>query len=488
MQTVLAFTIFLGLTIYSSVVKSGYVSSQKIDWSSYGYKEIIRDMKSFLNHSDVYVFELTMRRYPGIIAVFRSTLAQITADGNFNENLLCHQMYLVIIGMNDSCKRSQIEISRDVNLTEACNETIYASLIDQKLSRLCQADIYMANGTHFSGPQGSGSFFDAIKLLTGTASEATRRWCNAIGGTFKKQGFVCIKNGTVIKINPIRDESLRKTVTVGNCISLIALTFLLVTYAKFKKYDALAGKNIMCLSTALLVAHFLLIIVDYLYDNEWVCRAGGVILHFALLLAFSWMAIIAFEFYHTFSKVRPIDKFERKKRSRKYVVTSFTVSVVILFICLMIDIPEERYSGYGLNRKCFISKFWANLIAFVIPVASVLIFNVTLLSLTIWSLRKLMRSTAKSLRLSANTTAKKQKMTLSIMALKLSILLGLGWICGFIEASCESKALTYIYSIIVSLQGFFVFVAFGCHKECWGLIKQKNEAETHVTYVEMNTI
>lgn len=488
MHAVLAFTIFFGLNIYSSVVKSGYVQTRKVDWNNYGYKEIIRDMKSFLNQSEVYVFELTMRRYPGIIEVFRSILTQITAGDYFDESLLCDKMYQAISGMNDSCNRSQIEISRDINLTEACNEQVYANLINQKLSRLCNADLYMTNGTNYTLRYGSGSFFQAIKLLTGTASEATRRWCNEIGGTFEEHTFLCYKNGTAIKINPIKDESLRKTIIVGNCISFISLTILLLTYTKFKKYNALAGKSIMYLSTALLGAHLLQIIAEYLYENEWVCRTGGVILHFALLLAFSWMAIIAFEFYYTFSKVRPIDKYEKKKRSRMYVVTSFTVSVVILFICLMVDIPDERYSGYGLNGNCFISNFWANFIAFVIPVAVVLIFNVTLLSITLWSLRKIMRSTAESLKSSANTKTRRREMVLSIMALKLSILLGFGWIFGFIEASYDSKALTYLYSIIISLQGFFVFIAFGCHKECWSLVKHIKEPRTQMTSVEMNTV
>ena len=232
--------------------------------------------------------------------------------------------------------------------------------------------------------------------------------------------------------------------------------------------------------------HLLLIILEYLNDNDVICRVGAVMLHFALLLAFSWMAIIAFEFYHTFSKIRPVHQSEQKERFYRYLVISFTSSFLISFICLMIDIPDERYAGYGLNRVCFVSKFWANLLAFVVPVAIVLIFNVYFLTATIWILYKIRASTMKSLNSGSIKAKKRREMVLSAMALKLSILLGFGWIFGFIEASYESKAMKYSYTIIISLQGFFVFVAFGCHKEMCEAMQPKSRNETQATALEMN--
>ena len=482
--------ILIVLGPYSSL--ANIVSKQEIDWNNYGYDEILRDSKSFINQSEINLLELTLKRYPGVISIFKDILSQITANGSFKEDMFCDKIGLAIKGLNDSCRRSTEDIFKDINLTKACNESVYAaSLTDQKFSRLCTTkhSIPNTNGTNGTVLFQSGSFFHAIKLFRGTAAVATKRRCTELGGIFDEQAFLCVKNGTAIKIYPLKDESLRTTIVVGNCFSFAALVVLLVTYIRLKKYNTLAGKNIIFLSAALIVAHFLQIILEYLFDIKWVCRAGAIMLHFSLLLAFSWMAIIAFEFYHTFSKVRPVDQYQRRKRFQKYILLSFTFSAIILLICLMVDISEERYSGYGLNGKCFVSKFWANLFGFVTPVTIVLISNAILLSLTIWSLHKTKRDTEKSLKSRAKTAAKKREMVLSIMTLKLSILLGFGWIFGFIEASYENIALKYIYSIVISLQGLLVFLAFGCHKECMDLIKKRSTVTgTQTATYEMNTV
>ena len=495
MQVTLVLLIIAIMAGTLSYADGSNVERQIIDWNSYGREEVLKDLKSFLNQSEIELFELATKRYPGLINVFKNILIEATVRGNFSESQLCTKMEQAIDQINDSCKISPAEIAKDINLTKACNDSAYeSSLFETNLSNLCKKKQIenTSNSTKPTVRLQSGSFFLAVKVMAGTAVAAGRRRCEEYGGAFDEEKFSCFKNGTYLAIKPATDEALRITIVVGNSISFLSLIFLLVTYVKFRKYSSLAGKNIICLSAALLFVHFLQIILAYLYEKDWVCRAGAVVLQLTLLLAFSWMAVIAFEFHHTFSKVRPVDQYQRKKRFQKYLIFSFTFSILVVFICLMIDIPEGRYSGYGLNEKCFVSKFWTNLFAFVVPVAAVLLSNVTLLILTIWQLRKIKKSTAKSLHSNTNTVAKKREMTLSIMALKLSILLGFGWIFGFIEASYESKALRYIYSIVIAFQGLFVLVAFGCHKECWDVVKMKrpkmNETVTQTSMIEMNTV
>ena len=481
--------IYMGLATLLAFAESEYVTRQETEWKHYNYDEILKDLHSFLNQSELDLFNHTVKRYPGLIDVFLNTLSEVVANDSLSQDIFCTQIDIAIRGMIDLCKKPIDEALRDASLGKACHRNVYnATLYDPRLSRFCQAQFYISemNRTSKSVSFSSGSLFYALKVLVGTVSVAAKRWCEGIGGTFEDDTFLCFKNGSVIEVSKLKDKWLQTIMTVGSSISFTSLAILLITYVAFKKYNNLGGKNIICLSSSLIIVHLLLIILEYLNDNKVICRVGAVMLHFSLLLAFSWMAIIAFEFCHTFSKIRPVQQYERRKRFHRYLVISFLSSLSISFICLMIDIPDERYAGYGLNGVCFVSRFWANLLAYVVPVAIVLIFNVYFLTSTIWNLHKESASTSKSLHSSSNKVAKKREMVLSVMTLKLSILFGFGWIFGFIEASYESKVMKYIYTIIISLQGFLVFLAFGCHKELWELVQQKSKYEPQQTALQMN--
>lgn len=347
----------------------------------------------------------------------------------------------------------------------------------------------------------SNTLFMAIKVLAGTAVAANKRRCKELRGTFDDATLSCFKNGTLISIKPKVDKALLTISIVGNIISLVFLIILLATYIKFEKHKTLAGKNIICLAGSLAFVHLINVILVYAADTAWVCSTGAVLLHYTLILTFSWMAIIAIDFYITFSKVRPVDQNERKQRFKIYLRLTFGFSTGLVFICLMTDIPSERHVGYGLNGACFISQFWANLFAFVIIVAVILLANALLLTTTIVKLHSIMKSTSKAIASGSNGSSKnskKREVMLSSMALKLSIILGMGWIFAFVEGSYSSKALQYIYNIIVAFQGFLVFLAFGCHDKCWKIVKEflcakaqslkDHETQTTSASIEMNLV
>ena len=356
----------------------------------------------------------------------------------------------------------------------------------------------------YDGEMPSNILFMAIKILAGTAVAANKRRCKELRGTFDDGTLSCFNNGTLVSVKPKVDKALQTISIVGNVTSLVFLIILVATYIKFEKHKTLAGKNIICLAGSLAFVHSIQVILVYFADTVWVCRAGAVLLHYTLILTFSWMAVIAMDFYITFSKVRPVDQTERKQRFKIYLRLTFGFSTCLLIICLAIDISSKRHSGYGLNSVCFISQFWANLFAFVIIVAVILLANVVLLTLTIAKLHSIMKSTSKAITSSSSASSrnpkisKKRELVLSSMTLKLSIILGLGWIFAFIESSYNSKTLQYIYNIIIAFQGFLVFLAFGCHDKCWNILKTRLfamipslkdlEAQTASTSMEMNLV
>ena len=179
---------------------------------------------------------------------------------------------------------------------------------------------------------------------------------------------------------------------------------------------------------------------------------------------------MAYDFFLTFTKIRLVDLHVSKKRFKKYVAVATSSATIIVLVCIFIGIPDEDFSGYGVNGRCFVSNIWANLFAFALPVAIILITNVILMFVTIiklWSLRESNRRALSS----ANSNSSRKNILLSVMVLKLSILFGIGWLFGYLDSLVSKQGLTYCYNVFVSCQGVFVFIAFGCHKEMIGFCR-----------------
>ena len=202
--------IIIGLLTLLAFAENKYATIHENDWKNLKYGDILQDIPSFLNQSELDLFNLTLKRYPGLIGVFSDTLSQVAANGSLRQDVFCVKMDIAIRGMNDQCKKPIREILRDSILLKACINSAYtAAMYDQKLSRYCQGQLYTGrmNNTNQTVSFSSNSFFYAVKVLAGTAFVAARRWCEGIGGTFEDQTFLCYRNDSAIEVSHLKDIS-----------------------------------------------------------------------------------------------------------------------------------------------------------------------------------------------------------------------------------------------------------------------------------------
>ena len=87
------------------------------------------------------------------------------------------------------------------------------------------------------------------------------------------------------------------------------------------------------------------------------------------------------------------------KRFKKYSIAALGVSTTITVVCIAIGIPREDFSGYGDKGMCLICKFWPNLFAFTVPIATVMVASIILTTLTIYKLRSKEKENKKVLRM-----------------------------------------------------------------------------------------
>ena len=290
------------------------------------------------------------------------------------------------------------------------------------------------------------------------------RSCNERGGLLNDKGDQCmislpLKNISIYKIGfdaPATNNALFIVSLTGNVISLICLALLLITYVIHEKHNTVPGKSIMCLSLALIGTNISQILVSYLHDNSTICATLGILLHWFFLCAFLWMSALAYDYFITFHRIQLISSNAKVIRFRAYCLLAFALPTVAVMVCLALDIiPNKGITHYGANGKCFVVGFWTNLFAFVVPIAMLISVNIFLLCFTIRDIQVLKNSTR-------HVSARNRKETImTLLAIKVAILVGAGWIMAFIDGFFSNIIVKYIYTVIVTYQGFFVYVAFG---------------------------
>lgn len=247
---------------------------------------------------------------------------------------------------------------------------------------------------------------------------------------------------------------------IGNVLSVVCLFALLLTYTIFKKHKQAAGKNIMCLSMSLIGAHILQILVIQFGDLKTPCIIFGVLLHLFLLSCFIWMLALAYDCFITFHKLELVSDVTKMSRFRFYCAIAVAVPTIIVLGCLASDIPEKRITQYGIDGHCFIVGFWTNLFAFVVPIGIILAVNLALMCYTVYDVAVLKRATRQ-----VSSAGNRKQIVITFLALKIAILVGVAWIMAFIDGFIFNKIVKYIYTIIVTFQGFFIYLAFGCCKQ-----------------------
>jgi len=75
--------------------------------------------------------------------------------------------------------------------------------------------------------------------------------------------------------------------------------------------------------------------------------------------------------------------------------------------------------------------------------------------------------------------------SLALLCIKLTCVLGLTWVFGFISSIVKTDATAYLFVVVNSLQGFFIFLTFVAKKRTLTLLrgaKKKQQESGHNTH------
>lgn len=248
------------------------------------------------------------------------------------------------------------------------------------------------------------------------------------------------------------EEALKWISIIGCCVSvffcIITIVIFLVLWRFIKSDMNLLIVN-LCVNIAL--AYILFIAGVERTECETACLVIAVLLQYLFLVVFCLMLDIGiYYFVHvTLVKISFImaNKFTSKSRKTLFLTIAYGAPGVITGITLGVTYPDK----YRLHNMCWLSLDSGALFGFLGPVALIVLVNLVILItlvITIYSTQL------------ASTGTVRRKAVMGIRSISTLLpVLGITWLFGFLSVNEDVIAFQYIFAILNSLQGFFIFVS-----------------------------
>jgi hypothetical protein len=267
------------------------------------------------------------------------------------------------------------------------------------------------------------------------------------------------------------DDYIQGTVTlIGSSLSLAGLAYTLLTYTLLAPLRTLPGKMLMHLCVSLFLAQLVFVTALNKASDQQVCTAIAMAEHYLWLVAFFWMNTIAWNSMMTFTSKGLNNQSHKRKSLLYFTLYSWGVPGLIITACAVVEFTGLGgfQIGYGNDTVCWISDFYALLFAFALPVGLVVFGNVALFSCTMYSIYQV-RQIA---RISKGDKDRQQFW----LYVKLSSVMGLTWMFGFLASVVGSPALWYVFIVFNTTQGLMIGMGFSFNKRIFRMYSSEYSA------------
>ena len=301
------------------------------------------------------------------------------------------------------------------------------------------------------------------------------------GRTYASGMFQIVDEKTVIVCerdlngsDEVSDVDLALNIVTVICISVSIICLIIRIALQFciSSFRNHPGRLQLQLTIAFLSAFVMLIVGAFLSDFPEACTTAAILLAYGFLAAFIWMNIIAVDTWLVF---RPSAAYSRADDEERSLVLHYLLGwgIPLLLVIVSIgmnysDVDEKYVPEFGGSR-CWYTRRYAMLLYFGVPIALPIILNIILYIWTSYNLQKAFKS--------GTHVANKRKYHFGIYV-RLFILMGITWIFGFISAFTDEIVIDFIFVILTSLQGLFLFISFVFNKRILSEIRKKTKHET----------
>ncbi|XP_066941803.1 uncharacterized protein [Macrobrachium rosenbergii] len=260
-------------------------------------------------------------------------------------------------------------------------------------------------------------------------------------------------------------------------LSVVCLLFHLVISVLSKELRSLPGRNLASLCLSLLLSYITFITGPFLESKTTACYVSASVMYFSWMSSFCWMSVIAFDTWWCFEKTA--QDFHRAQGSRwfrflLYSISSWLTSAVALAVLITIDCIQPEGIDISLLPKlgqgiCWFGGNDSLQVFFVYPVITFVLIITLLFLRTVWVI-------SKSSHKNGNVSENCARRNLFKINLRLAAIMGIPWTTYIISWYFGTTFLEYVFVIMNSLQGTFIFFAFSCKRERWTSLLEKCQA------------
>lgn len=328
---------------------------------------------------------------------------------------------------------------------------ITASLGTDKLVSLSSPVIFTI---HLSKAFGKGaeplcSFWDFSK---GEYGKWSQNGCNFMGGNSTHvtcecnhlTNFAILMDVSGVEFTNQHAQFLRYITYIGCIISITCLALSWITFQCLRTLDCERNSIHKNLVFCLFVAELIFVVGIDRTDDRVTCAAIALLLHFFFLSSFVWMFL---EAVHIIILLRQV--FDTAKPNMKYYyLIGYGIPITVVGITAGID-----FTAYGTEEYCWLTTTGWFIWSFTGPVAVILIINTSVL---MFALSMVCRHSAY---IFSRDNSQEGKFRAWIQgAFAIEVLLGSTWVFGYFFVNEATVIMAYIFTVLNSLQGLFIFI------------------------------
>uniref|UniRef100_A0A915JBB7 Latrophilin-3 n=1 Tax=Romanomermis culicivorax TaxID=13658 RepID=A0A915JBB7_ROMCU len=264
--------------------------------------------------------------------------------------------------------------------------------------------------------------------------------------------FAVLMDVKGIDLEEVHQVTLTFITYIGCVVSIVALALTLIILSLLRGFSGERATIHKNLCFCLLVAELTFLLGISRTDDRLTCGVVAGFLHYFFLASFAWMLLEGFQLYVLFVQV--FETCDDRRRRKCFYFFSYGMPLIIVTISLIID-----HESYGTQKHCWLNADNYFVFSFVGPVVVVLIANFMFLIMALVILCKHSHSWQSNCKKHFSEKSNVDKFGLWLKAaFVLIFLLGLTWSFGLFYISSEAKLAAYLFTVLNSLQGVFIFI------------------------------
>ncbi|XP_057564293.1 adhesion G protein-coupled receptor E2-like [Hippopotamus amphibius kiboko] len=250
----------------------------------------------------------------------------------------------------------------------------------------------------------------------------------------------------------VQEENPALTVItyVGLSLSLLCLFLAALTFLLCKAIQNTSTSLHLQLSLCLFLAHLLFLTAINRTKIKVLCAIIAGALHYLYLASFTWMLL---EGLHLFLTARNLTVVNYSSVNLFMKKLMFPVGYGVPAVIVVIS-AASRPHLYGTTTRCWLHTDKGFIWTFLGPVCTIFSINLAFFLITFWIVKNKLSS------LNSDVSTLRNTRMLTFKATAQLFILGCTWCLGILQVGPAAHIMAYLFTIINSLQGVFIFLVY----------------------------